>query len=86
MSSTTVFTGVLSALHALLRYLTTLLTMFTTTNHDDLESGLPAVDSQDTTSSSFHCQGIDESFTYAGPFGKPPAHSSIDDVLDVEQT
>ncbi|KAI0688417.1 hypothetical protein BC835DRAFT_1419167 [Cytidiella melzeri] len=80
MPSTTVFTGVIAAFYALLRYIELLFAIFPG-GRGDLESGphpdgVATSDSQGTDSSSFHCQGLDESFVYTGPFLPSPQATS----------
>lgn len=77
MPSNTVFTGVVTAFYALLRYIELVFASFRR-NKDDIESGIAAAedvgvavsDSQDTSSSSFHCRGVDDSIVWSGPYGK----------------
>ena len=74
MPSTTVFTGVITAFYALLRYIDLFFAIFRR-NQGDIESGLPqnkvaASGSQETESSSFYCRGIDDSIVWSGPYGE----------------
>ncbi|KAI0090361.1 hypothetical protein BDY19DRAFT_1056055 [Irpex rosettiformis] len=73
MPSNTVFTGVITAFYALLRYIQMFLAILRR-GRGDIESGLSrngtvaVSNSQDTESSSFYCRGVDDSIVWTGPY------------------